>query len=527
MPIEDVVARVLAAIRSAWRFRWHGAAAAWVICLPGWTWVVLQPDVYEARARVFVDNSSVLRPILRDRIVPPDVGTQLAYVRQALLGREHLERVVRENRLDAELTSEADGERLLSLLRTEIRIDAPDSANTVYNISYRHSDPVKAVGVVETLLKSLIDTMSSAGHTRAATAEQFLSERIGEYDDRLQQAEYALADFKKRNADRLPGSEGDYFERMRAEAAALEQSRNALRLAETRRDRLLAQLGAETPVIPSGSSIGQVDEPLPNSLDARIRDYRARLDTLLLELTDRHPDVINVRETLARLERQRAEQLSALGAGGRDMPISSLDLNPIYQASRIALNQIEVEIDALEAASRDGTQRLNRLQELIDEVPEVEAELAKLNRDYDIVYEQYQSLVRSRETQELSRKVADTDEVEFLVIDPPLTDFEPASPNRLLLLTAVLLAAVGVGGGISWLLAQLRPVFSTVTALRETSGLPVLGVVTNAWESEHRLRRRLGLVGFAGSVAVLGSLYLAGIGVELIGPGLRALIVRG
>src|SRR5262245_8867524 len=101
--MKDVVAlipQVAAELRSAWRYRWYGAMVAWGLCVVGWAVVAVLPDVYEASARVYVDTSSVLRPILTNQIIPPDVVAELTYVRQSLLGRDHLERVARENGLD-------------------------------------------------------------------------------------------------------------------------------------------------------------------------------------------------------------------------------------------------------------------------------------------------------------------------------------------------------------------------------------------------------------------------------------------
>jgi polysaccharide chain length determinant protein (PEP-CTERM system associated) len=518
MPIQELFAKLLAEIGNAWRFRWTGLAIAWMCCLIGWAWAILQPNVYEASARVYVDASSVLRPILSTRIISPDVATQLSYVRQALLGREHLERVMRENELDVRLNSDFQRERLLTSLRADIQIQARDSTNTVYSISYQHSDRNKAIGVVRTLLNSLVETTLGQKQQGTDTAERFLDERIAEYEHRLQEAEAARADFKKRNVGRLPGSQGGYFEQMRDAEDALEEREKELRLAETRRDRLSEQLNSETPVVPS---VDALSEPPPNSIDARIREFRGQLDRLLLQYTERHPDVIRVRESLDRLEQQRREQLAALGTWGPDQELSALGSSPVYESIRIALNEAEVEIETLRADVVERRREVAELQALVDEVPEVEAELARLNRDYEVVYEQYQAMVRSRETQELSRKASDTDDVEFRVIDPPLADFQPAGPDRLMLFTAALVLSFGAGGTAAWLLAQLRPVFRTVAVLREACGAAVLGAISLAGSSSRR--RRLALLAFSGAAGSLITLYGAIVLVELMGPGMHEL----
>ena len=85
--MQELLRQVLSEARSAWRFRWYAVVAAWGIGFLGLVVVAWLPNVYEASARIYVDGSSVLRPLLTNRIVEQDVATSLAYARQALLGR--------------------------------------------------------------------------------------------------------------------------------------------------------------------------------------------------------------------------------------------------------------------------------------------------------------------------------------------------------------------------------------------------------------------------------------------------------
>jgi polysaccharide chain length determinant protein (PEP-CTERM system associated) len=523
-----LIPKILAEIRAAWRFRWYGAAIAWSFCLLGWGVVALMPNVYEASATLYVDTASVLRPILTNQIVPPDVIAELTYVNQALFGREHLERVARENQLDTLSKTPAEFDRLLDRLRRTITVESRPlggaGSSILATLKYRNSDRDKAIGVVTTFVNSLVDGTIGGTKRDTDTASQFLEERIGAYETRLQEAEQALADFKKRNADRLPGAEGGYFQRISTMREGIENVQNQLRLAESRAARLRAQLSSSAPVVPSGVL---ETPPPPNSIDARIRDQETELNRLLLTFTDRHPDVIAAREALNQLMTQRAQQLRAVGIVDPHQELSSLDANPVYQALQVALNETEVEIDTLRADLRNRDQKLKELQALVDEVPEVEAELARLNRDYDVVHAQYQALTRSRETQDLSEKASDSDQVEFRVINPPLSAYEPVAPDRVIFLSAVFVFALGAGGIVCWLMSQTRPVFTNAFNLQQICGLPVLGVVSKAFDSRDRVRRMLEFVRFASATGVLAALYMVGVLLEIAGPGLDMFVRQG
>ena len=530
--MDELLTEVLSHVRSAWRFRWYGAAVAWFVALAGWLGLALFPDVYEATATVYVDTSSILRPLLTTSIVPTDVTTRLQYVRQAVLGREYLERVAASNGLDLDAITPRDKEKMLNKLRKSLTIDAAstsdaisrDNSSSMLKISYRNEKSKTAVGVVRDLLNHLIEDTLSANRENTDAASNFLDERIREYENRLQQAEQSLAEFQRKNAGRLPGSEGGYFERIQREREALEKTDRDVRLAQSRRAQLEQQLRGEAPV--TIATTVAAAEPAPNSIDARIRDSRAQLDKLLLVYTEQHPDIVALRATLERLEKQRADQLRALGIANPDQQISGLGSNPVYQAVQIALNQVQVEIATLQADSDDRKRRLKELQSVIDDVPEVEAELQRLNRDYDDIRKQYQQLVQSRETQMLSRKAAEADQVEFRVINPPTAGFGPVAPKRLLLIPGVLVAALGAGAGLCFLLAQIKPVFSSARALSEVSGLPVLGAVSRILvSSEARRSQRFALVNFSVVIAGLVLAFGAVVLLEVAGNGLRTILV--
>jgi hypothetical protein len=68
----------------------------------------------------------------------------------------------------------------------------------------------------------------------------------------------------------------------------------------------------------------------------------------------------------------------------------------------------------------------------------------------------------------------------------------------------ILLAALGGGGGVAFLISQLRPTFDNERRLQEATSLPVLGTVVKEWTVVQKLHRTLGLVTF--TVAFVGLL---------------------
>src|SRR5690606_12516819 len=139
---------------------------------------------------------------------------------------------------------------------------------------------------------------------------------------------------------------------------------------------------------------------------------------------------------------------------------------------------------------------------------------------------QYQALIESREKQQLSQQALASDQVDFRVLNPPRAEIEPVAPPRLLLLAGLLVGSLGAGGGLSWVLAQLRPVFSAPSVLREITGLPVIGCVSRVLhDPAAAARRRWAVASFAVAIAGL-ILAIGGVALlELVGPGVHSLVV--
>ena len=110
--------------RGMWRFRRLALIVAWAVCMVGWLVVLALPPVYEAKSRVYVDATAVLRPLLEGIAVDQDVGAQLNFVRQAMLSRPQLERVAQENDLFLRAQTPEAREAVLSNLAEKITIEA-------------------------------------------------------------------------------------------------------------------------------------------------------------------------------------------------------------------------------------------------------------------------------------------------------------------------------------------------------------------------------------------------------------------
>jgi polysaccharide chain length determinant protein (PEP-CTERM system associated) len=490
-------------IRGVWRFRWTAMLVAWIVCLVGWLVVLAMPDTYSAWARVYVDTRTRLSQVTQGIAVESNIASEAEAVREALLGGPQLEKVARLSIPGYASASPGQQATIISGLRTRLQVEATGERNRpadLYMITYTDPDRQTARRVVSQLLKLFLANALGGSQEGSEQAQQFLTQQIAEYDRKLQAAESRLADFKRHNAGLVPGATGgDYFSRLHQDTDDLDKDRLALTVAEQRRDELQRQLSSEQPGMVSGAAGGGGADT-----SSAIRETQARLDELLLRFTDKHPDVIAARRTLEDLKKRQQTELAAVRRGDQAaIAASGLAASPVYQGIKLQLSRADVEAAAARRQVADREGKIAELRKMINTAPEVEAEFARLNRDYDVTRGQYQALVERLNRAKLSDKAEATGVVRFEVVDPPTGNDQPVYPDRIRLILVVLLGGLAAGIGVAYLMHQIRPVFGSVRQLAELTQLPVLGVVSMTWLERHQAQARHAVWVYSMAVAVL------------------------
>jgi polysaccharide chain length determinant protein (PEP-CTERM system associated) len=205
--------------------------------------------------------------------------------------------------------------------------------------------------------------------------------------------------------------------------------------------------------------------------------------------------------------------------------VRSLDMNPVYQSLRMALSQADADLAAIRGQMNAQQSVIGQLRGRVQAVPEVEAELVRLNRDYEINKKQYDTLVQRLESARLSEQAEQsTDNVKFRVIEPPVLPVKPSGPPRKLLTLLVLAAAAAAGLGVAVLMVLLHPTVASRSVLEKIAGIPVVGTISSALRPDQLAlqRRQMLLVG----AAVSSLLFICVLNLLLSEP-LRALLRSG
>jgi len=496
-----------AALWTVWNRRWLALAVAWGLCLLGWLAVAMIPNTYESKARLFVQ----LDDVLADQIGIGAGSRQkdIERVQQTLTSAVNLEKVVRSTRLGDAITTPGQMERAIASLADHIKIVG--EANNVFEITAQagHSDMSDAENaqLAQDVAQKMIDIFreGNLGGTRGEMRDtiEFLDRQLAERQKQLEEAEQRRLAFEAQNPGLVGGTE--------AITQQLSATRSELR-------------GVEADLAAAGSALAALDGQLagtPRTLvgvgsggpRSALAQAQANLSALRGQgMTDSHPDVVALNRQIASLREQAA---SAGDAGGTP--------NPAYSSLQSMRVERQANLQSLQSRAAALRAEIASIAASQAQEPGVAAEAQRISRDYEVLRQQYDKLLQDREELRLRGQVeTEHNAVKFEVIDPPATPRVPASPNRPLLLLAVLVLGIGAGCGVAFALGQFRGTFATAAKLERSFALPVIGtishVLTDGVRREQVRKRKLFLAASGG----LGLLFLTLLGAEFIQRGMVA-----
>lgn len=503
----NLISQLETFLRGMWRFNWWAVGLSWVVFVAGTILVLMLPNQYQAKASFYVKDNSVLEPILEGVTVQSNVASHAYVLAEAIKSRSIMEELILESGLGDRLQDQGDMSGLVAYLQKKILITT--QRETLYDLEFVDSDPQVAYEVVDILLNQFLNKVLSGKLTDARIAEVFLEKQIKEYEQRLNVAERDLAEFKKSNIEEMPGTDQDYVQALQFAQAELSTARVELRKSVEKRNVLKRQLSGDTPVV------GMVGFATPSQsysspTSAQIDVVRKQLNDDLLKYTENHPKVLASKATLDSLEKQLLSEKQSLKSGGA-ANLQSFNLNtknPVYQSAQIGLRRAEAEVASNQAIVDEYRRKVAGLRNSLDGVSEVEAELSRLNRDYDITRTQYLELSKRLELARLSQEAEKGDEsVKFQIIDPPVMPKSSIGPNRPLLITAVLIMSIVIGAGFALFLDQAKPVFLTTSHLNRETSLPVYGSVSMKLSDDRMRTERTTLAAFVLLVVLLLGFY--------------------
>lgn len=505
--MNNLYEELLAALHSIWRRRWIALGAAWAICLAGWLVVALIPNSYESRARIFIQLDDALAEQVGIGVA--DKKRDIERIRQTLTSAVNLEKVVRATRLGDTITDPKQMES--AVLRLADNVKVVSQQDNLFEITAvadnaSFSDAENAT-LAQDIAQKLIDIFreENLAGNRGEMVETlaFVNQQLAQREKELETAEGKRTAFEAAHPELAQGGAA-IVQRLEASRASLRDVDADLAAAQSALAAIDGQLAGTPRTIAGGAGGAQ----------AALAKAQSDLATLRARgLTENHPDVVAAINAINALKGPAAQE-AANGVG---------TANPAYSSLASIRAERQANVQALQSRRAALQSDVASMMASAIQDPELATEAQRINRDYDVLRQQYDKLLRDREELRLRGEVkTEREALKFEVVDPPTTPRTPVAPNRPLLLFGVLVVGLGGGCAAAFALSRLRSVFATSAALERTTGLPVLGSISHTLTDGARAMRARQLKVFASASAALVGLFVILLAVEFIQRGMVA-----
>ncbi|WP_421991591.1 XrtA system polysaccharide chain length determinant [Qipengyuania sp.] len=492
--MQEVFDELRSALHTVWNRRWIALGVAWGVCLLGWLAVGFIPNSYESRARIYVELEDVLSEQLD---ISGDGKQAITKVRQTLVSAVNLERVVRSTKLGDKVATDNEMQNAVQNLTDSIVVESEQDnlftiTATIGKSSLSDSENATlSKNVVQSLIDIFRESNIAGNRGDVADTIAFLDQQLEDRKRELEAAEQRRLAFEAQHPDLIGGS-GTVTGRLQGMRTEMRGIDADIAAAQSALAAINGQIASTPPSIVTAGSGGARGALL--QAQSQLAAMRAR------GLTDSHPDIQAQQRQIATLREQAANEPA--GSGGSP--------NPAYTSLMSIRAERQANVQALQARKAALQSDISALIAAQADEPAVAAEANRISRDYEVLKDKYDDLLKDREEMRLRGQVeTERSAFQFEVIDPPTAPRAPAAPNRPVLLLGVLIVGIGAGAGVAFVMGQLKSSFTTADKLERVLDLPVIGTISRSMTEAARKHENLRLKQFlAGAGGLAGVCFL-------------------
>lgn len=428
-------------IRRIWYFRWLVLATTALMLSIAAVAIHYLPNTYDAWGQIYVAPQTPLASAAEGVSLGGNGYGNPNVVLTTLLNDDNLEKIVK--RLDPAAASQGKAALAISVAQLRGKIQrAPDPADGFIELHVIDTDPVHARDVVRMLMDQFIATNNDRSQRDLSRAGAFLEQQIASYGAMLENSQASIVAFR-----------ASHPEVARLELAA-KMSGYAPSFASA----------PEPQPFPTDADVAPPAPLPPTATEQHLSELQAKLATLLMGYTEKHPDVVATRRQIAEAQAVRDEER-----------IAAASAPPAMRAR-----------PARAPASPRGPRAFVAPPSL---APDVAASWVDLQKADELVRANYQQLLAKQAATQMSQAVYQGDEAgRYQIVREPVVPVIPTGPNRPLYFLLAVAASIGVGVAAGYLRAATKGILVSRQELEDALQLPVIGTVS--WEPAWHTSRR-------------------------------------
>lgn len=454
----------------------------------------LMPKIYQSATKMWfegakIEESIVSGPNPAGGLYAPTLDDRVMEVRQFVMGRKTLGQIAGEFGLfgfEKDHPDAAESENAVRAMRGAIKVE-PTKDKLFITLSFSNEDPIIARDVTSRLSDLFIEETLKDRERGVEAAEDFLGLELKHAKAELEVKEKIISEFKQLHLGELPQQIDANLRKLdRLQDDMRSQSEQAQNLA----NRLLQidksikdyeETGEVSSESPAGGSSKRSKDPRLG----RIKELERRLVELSSMYKETYPDLVQVKEEIKKLKEMTSGQYRDLlpDSEATDEPVSGKKskrkvIDPYHAELLRQRDEIVLELDAVKRHQAQISGQISQYERRVEHTPEREQKLKTLERDYENLQKNYQSLLDKKLSAGMQKSLAHGRKgAKFSIVDPAYTPVVPVVPNIPLIMAAglVLGCALGFGGAVG--LELMGRGFRSAEEVEITLGLPVIASI--------------------------------------------------
>lgn len=470
----------------------------WLIMIPlclsltlGLFYTLTTPKTYIAATTILIQPQKVPTDYVQS-IVTTDIGQRINTISQQILSRTNIEKIINQFGLFQDRPDMYQEDKVTSMRqRVHVKQQSTRHQGTeAFSVSFTGSNPAMVMKVANTLAGFFMDENLKAREMQAIGTSEFLESELDKIKKKLENRENVLAEYRAAHMGGLPDELEtnlrtlDRLQLQSTEAAnALREMQNSVSLLKNQISRLKENINSGTAsTLQSDGTF--VSTPSLSITEQQYELEKRQLDELLSKYTVRHPEVIKLTKSVARLEKKLEQEKTGKPnatpgqkTNSDKTRAASPNDNILFQYG-LALKRMNNEIFNLQETLQKVNAKMLVYQKRVEDTPKREQELRSIQRDYNNIRDSYNSLLSRRLEAELAVNMEKKQKGEqFRILDHARLPEKPTSPDVRMLFMLSIGVGFGIGGGIVFLLEFLNPVIRNEEQIEVEIGLPILASI--------------------------------------------------
>ena len=442
---------------------------------------VKTPWIYKAETLILVDRQKAPQEHIESTMTL-DLGKRLGTITRQIKSRERLEKIINEYDLYPDVRVARTMTDAVEVFQKKIEINLRGSSQhpgtDSFEIAYISDDPVKARDITNAIANLVIEDNFKQIESEVTVTNTSIDDELKSMKGILRQKEEQVQEFEEKNVGLIPEKMEDNVRTLTKLQQQISSLNKTIRQTEERKVLLQTKLSKlKAARADTKEAVGQDGDFAKDQEPPTLEELRLQLQSLKSRYSNKHPDVIRLVATIAKLEKKQNEStaIDSDTKGNSIHPFTSKAQKHMFLQKEDLLSQLKLidkQLAKLDKKKKNTRWQIAQYRKRVEERPKIEQMLVDMRKDLKETRENYQALLKKSLQAENIDKSPQGEQLKILT--PATLPEKPVKPNHRKILVLGFLIAIACGFGLAFSREYLDPTFFSSNQLESIVKLPVL-----------------------------------------------------